>query len=123
VHLAQPLDEIRPPRTLASRRLLGIVQQAMTPLRLMSRVLRAPANSRLHIDRIRRIHIQTPGATSYPLTNGDARRLRALTSATTESLKGRAGQTRLAVQVVRLRGWLAVTEEEKCDRKLAIPFN
>jgi hypothetical protein len=31
--------------------------------------------------------------------------------------------TRLAVQVVRLKGWLAVTEEEKCDKKLAMPFN
>jgi len=30
--------------------------------------------------------------------------------------------TRLAVQAVRLRGWLAVTEE-RCDGKLAAPFN
>jgi hypothetical protein len=39
-----------------------------------------------------------------------------------EAFERKCRTTRLAVQAVRLRGWLAVTEEEKCDRKLATPF-
>jgi hypothetical protein len=40
-----------------------------------------------------------------------------------ERFEGRCRTTRLAVQAIRLRGWLAVTEEEKCGGKLAAPFN
>ena len=39
-----------------------------------------------------------------------------------ERTKRECRTTRLAVQVIRLKGWLVVTEE-KCDRKLATPFN
>jgi hypothetical protein len=46
-----------------------------------------------------------------------------LTPAVKRSVERKGRTTRLAVQAVQLKGWLTVTEEEKCDRKLAIPFN
>jgi len=87
----------------------------------MGDISRSAIGSRFHIDRIRRVHIMLQARQVKPPT---ARRQEgAQRRAATEFLKERADSSGLRSRAVLLRGWLAVTEEEKCDRKLAMPFN
>jgi hypothetical protein len=87
----------------------------MSALRRMGCVPGAAFSGGFYFNRIRRVHVQAPGAAGYSVA-GARRITRAHPAAVLEVLRGRGQTTRLAVEVVRLRGWLAVTEEEKCDK-------
>jgi hypothetical protein len=50
MHLAQPLDEVRAPRTLTPRSLLGVVHQMMAGPLFMGDISRSAIGSRFHID-------------------------------------------------------------------------